>query len=334
MISLPRTLAASVRVLGLVLLFALLAEQGLRVQKFGLAGFSPSEMESVKRLLMSEFGMEPSERILQLVGTHGLMPNTTGISMGEAFEVNNFGLRGEDVTREKPEGVFRVAAVGGSLTMGPSIPLAKTWTEVFEKKLNETRGDEPVWEVLNFGIPYTQRSLSRHFQRALYFQPDIIVWQIPSSSDAKEMRDNLALAAKFAKRHSIQVFAFALDKQTHTAASNQYFELLPPLGVEYGPEHYIYPSDSHPDSFIHKRYGMRLFRRIDSRREKVLEIRAASEIDFTSSYEPVKDPVPWKNPHQGFWHSYLAKRFTQSFAVTRTNFTTLPERLPWSDKAK
>ena len=334
MIALRRTLSASIRVLGLVLLFALIAEQGLRVQKYGLAGFSPSEMDSVEKLLMSEFGMEPPERTARLVGSHGLLPNTTGVSMGEAFEVNNFGLRGEDVTREKPEGVFRVAAIGGSLTMGPSVPLAETWTEVFEKKLNETRGDEPVWEVLNFGIPNTRRCLARHLQRAIYFKPDIIVWQIGSASDKKEMRDNLALAAKFAKRHSIQVFAFALENQRHLAASNQYFEILPPLRVQYGPEHYIYPSDAHPDSVINKRYGLRLFKRINLRREKLFAIHAASEIDFSSSYEPLKDPVPWKNPHKGFWHSYLEKRLIQSFAKTRSNISTLPERLPWAGTSK
>ena len=334
MIALRRTLSATVRFLGLVLLFALIAEQGVRVQKFGLAGFNPSEMNSIKRLLISEFGMEPPERVWKLIGLRGLMPNTTGYSMGEWFEVNNFGLRGEDTSREKPEGVFRVAILGGSLTMGAGVPLAETWPEIFEKRLNETRGDEPIWEVLNFGVPNTRRSLYRHLQRALYFQPDIILFQIKRAAKQKELRSILAVASSFASRHSIQVFAFALDKQRYSIPENKYFELLPPLRVEYGPKHYLYPSDEHPDSYIHAAYGKRLFKRIDSRREKLLKMHALSETDYRSEYSPVKHPVAYKTPDKGFWNSYLAARFTDSFSETRRNISTIGNRLPWSGRPK
>jgi hypothetical protein len=331
-----KVLWATLRTLGIVAGFFVIAESAMRVQRFALAGLDPWEMSTVKRVLMSEFGLEPPVRSQASVGSWGLMPNMVGWNKGERFEVNNLGLRGEDTTRERPDDVLRVAAIGGSLTMAAGVPLAETWTEALEARLNEELssplpGARRTWEVLNLGVPNTRRCLQRHLDRALYFEPDLILVQIGWVGSRQEFKKNFTLAARFARQHSIQVLAFALNDDEHVAPSNRFFTLLEPLDVSYGPEHYIYPSDDHPDGSIHEQYAERLLERIAERRQRLLRTVATIEPDHTTTYQPLR-PKPWGDPDRGFWHCYVWERLTTSFAVTRARVLTLGRRVPWSGR--
>jgi hypothetical protein len=328
-----RIFKSSLRVLGLLLVFACIAEQGLRIQKFGMAGFSRWEMSTITHVLMSDFAIEPPQRDQDTMGKWGLMPNTRGHSMGVPFEVNNFGLRGSDTTRAKPEGALRIAVVGGSLTMAAGVPLAKTWPEVLELKLNAAELVESEWEVLNLGVPNTRRCLAAQLERALYFEPDFILWQIGHLRSVRGMNHNLKTVAKFAESHSVQVFAFALDNKQLHSPSNPFYELLPPLDVEYGPENFVYPSDSHADAMIHGIYGKRVFARLQKRHKNMLAVLEKVKPIHNSTFKPL-DPNPWINPERGFSYSYLWERLRRSFTATSLRASTMDKRLPWNRVAK
>ena len=316
--SLPRSIVGPLRILGLLAAFFVVGETLMRVQRFGAAAFSPSEMNTVKRVLMSEFAIEPPHRDVRTIGSWGLMPNVVGRNKGERFEVNNLGLRGEDAPRAKPEGERRIAVVGGSLTMAAGVPLAQTWTETLERLLNDSGWGDGRWQVLNLGVPNTRRCLWRHLERALWLQPDLILWQVGWVGGDAEFAENFELAAGFAAEKHVPVLAFALNEDEHPkgeAARNDWFELMEPLSVLYGREHWIYPSDDHPDGVIHGRYAERVLERLEARRER-LDAWIAEEREPTPSRFRRPKLVPWKDPDRGFWHFHLAERAEASLGAT------------------
>jgi hypothetical protein len=82
-------------------------------------------------------------------------PNARGHVWGRTWvETNAHGLRGPEVTREKPAGVVRVGVFGDSATFGQGVTEAETYPRVLERLLNETAGPGARrYEVLNFGVP-------------------------------------------------------------------------------------------------------------------------------------------------------------------------------------
>ncbi|GJM21293.1 MAG: hypothetical protein DHS20C15_12080 [Planctomycetota bacterium] len=90
---------------------------------------------------------------------------------------NSHGFRGPEITREKPEGTFRVACLGGSSTYGhgPSSNRA-TWPFQLQLLLEKERGGKPV-EVLNAGTSgYSSfESLINLAIRVVEYDPDVVL---------------------------------------------------------------------------------------------------------------------------------------------------------------
>ena len=63
---------------------------------------------------------------------------------------NTWGFRERDFDLVKPEGVYRIAVIGDSITYGQGIEEADRFTNLLEKELNGKNGQ---YEVLNFGRP-------------------------------------------------------------------------------------------------------------------------------------------------------------------------------------
>jgi lysophospholipase L1-like esterase len=63
---------------------------------------------------------------------------------------NSHGLRDHEFALDKPEGEFRVLAMGDSFTFGAGVPLDDCWTEVLERGLSERLG-RPA-QVINAGF--------------------------------------------------------------------------------------------------------------------------------------------------------------------------------------
>lgn len=144
----------------------LLLELGLRfwVMNFG------TEQDRVAYVYSAD---EISARTLRFRGlpyvNYGLSPDYPGH--------NSLGYRGPEIQIPKPDGTFRIVALGGSTTYGI---LLDDWREAYpaqlEQVLRDTYGYEQV-EVINSGVPaYTTWETLVNFEfRVLDLQPDLVI---------------------------------------------------------------------------------------------------------------------------------------------------------------
>jgi len=92
---------------------------------------------------------------------------------------NRWGMRDEDCEQKKPAGVFRIALVGASNSMGFGVAVENTYAELVEDELNARfagKGHER-FEVLNFsvgGYDLTDR-LFVATEKIPAFEPDMII---------------------------------------------------------------------------------------------------------------------------------------------------------------
>lgn len=111
----------------------------------------------------------------------------TGPGYRTWVEYNSHGLRGPEVTREKPAGILRIAFIGDSFTEASEVPFHETWSHLLVEKLRERPG--LAVEGLNFGIKgySTVQSLARYTSFARSFTPDIVVYAVCGN----DWRENL-----------------------------------------------------------------------------------------------------------------------------------------------
>lgn len=102
---------------------------------------------------------------------------------GEHYKprINRFGFRGEDVSKQKPEDVIRVIALGASSTFGYQDRDDETYPYYLEQDLNasaEATDGARSFEVLNFGIPHLDSAqiLALFSSEALDFEPDVVTF--------------------------------------------------------------------------------------------------------------------------------------------------------------
>lgn len=100
-----------------------------------------------------------------------------------SFRVNSYGFRGEEFSREKPEGVTRIVCIGDSGTFG--IWFGERSSRHWDNYPGELRrilreeGDDSV-EVINAGVvgATSSHSLRQLLTRVLVLQPDILTVRI------------------------------------------------------------------------------------------------------------------------------------------------------------
>ena len=97
--------------------------------------------------------------------------------IGVPVYINNVGLRGPDITLEKPPGVFRILGVGDSITFGYGVRVEDTFLRTLEQDLNRSAPSHPRFEVINAGVPATGLEYYTHFieNEAQSMHPDLIV---------------------------------------------------------------------------------------------------------------------------------------------------------------
>jgi lysophospholipase L1-like esterase len=93
--------------------------------------------------------------------------------------INGAGFRDREFPILKAEGVFRIAAIGDSVTYGHECAQEATYPKQLERLLNANAGDTaPRYEVLNFGV--TGYNIPQVVERlrvlALDYQPDVILY--------------------------------------------------------------------------------------------------------------------------------------------------------------
>lgn len=109
------------------------------------------------------------------------------------IRINNFGLRGADVSAKKSS-ERRILFLGGSITLGWGVEQNKTITSKIQKKFNEKKYDV---EVLNAGIGNynATRYITRYFTNLEELQPtDIVIhYFLRDAENLKPAKQNILL---------------------------------------------------------------------------------------------------------------------------------------------
>lgn len=106
--------------------------------------------------------------------------NSYSVLMGVPVKINSKGLRDDEYTYKKPNGVYRVLVLGDSFALGWGVPLEKTFPKVLEQRLHEINKAEAKYrqvEVLNAGIGNYNTVQELAFLRleGLKYDPDEIL---------------------------------------------------------------------------------------------------------------------------------------------------------------
>jgi len=100
-------------------------------------------------------------------------PNT----QAQGWRINNVGFRGDDISPAKPQGVFRIVAMGGSTTFGLKVGDEMTYPRQLQKMLTAALRGEPKVQVVNAGVPgyTTAESLTSLCFKVLSLSPDVVI---------------------------------------------------------------------------------------------------------------------------------------------------------------
>jgi len=131
---------------------------------------------------VNQLGMEgaPNE-----VGTL-LRPGFTGayatMEYSTRVRVNSLGLRGGETALRKPDGTFRILALGDSFTFGQGVEEWQTWPSVLQERASAANGH---LDVINGG--FTGLSPSGYLRylrvRGLQLDPDLVIVQVFVGND-------------------------------------------------------------------------------------------------------------------------------------------------------
>jgi len=103
-----------------------------------------------------------------------LVPGSVAFEDDAWYRINKDGIRDRDYSLAKPNGIFRIAAVGDSSTFGFGLELEDTWPKQLERELQKTK---PHVEVINFGVMgyNTPQEAERIQDKVLKYSPDLII---------------------------------------------------------------------------------------------------------------------------------------------------------------
>lgn len=92
--------------------------------------------------------------------------------------ISSDGLRDREFARAKPPGVFRIVAIGDSVTFGQPREPAASWPKALERELNARAAPGTSFEVLNLGVTgYNGLQVAERLRvLGLAFAPDLVLY--------------------------------------------------------------------------------------------------------------------------------------------------------------
>lgn len=96
----------------------------------------------------------------------------------KGYTINSAGFRDYEYKVAKPEGTYRIIALGDSTTAGNGIPdVDKTYPKQLEKLLNGENQSGKHYEVLNFGVGgyHTMQEVETLRVKGLEYSPDLVL---------------------------------------------------------------------------------------------------------------------------------------------------------------
>lgn len=136
-------------------------------------------------------------------------PNRTGRSVSKEFStkwrINSQGLIGPECSYEKPEGTFRIVALGDSMTEAFQVEEKDSFVRLLERKLNSL--DDAGYEVLNFGVT-TYGTVKEYYvfeNKATRFNPDMVILAVFIGNDIDDnLNEEINPNAEFTKQQKIE----------------------------------------------------------------------------------------------------------------------------------
>ncbi|MDD5439536.1 MAG: SGNH/GDSL hydrolase family protein [Candidatus Omnitrophica bacterium] len=104
-------------------------------------------------------------------------------------EIISNGFRGEPFLPEKPDGVYRIIAMGGSTTWGGNASYRDSWPYLLEEMLNKNTGGRLRFEVINAGVcGYGSAQQYIRLNKEIFnYHPDMIIihsgWNLTGALD-------------------------------------------------------------------------------------------------------------------------------------------------------
>jgi lysophospholipase L1-like esterase len=162
---------ASVAVLLLVLEVALRVASSFEGERFDVLMDRPRVAEDRPLFLWDLIRRHPDDAVV-----YELRPGTRGRFHGHDMRINSLGMRGEEITRGKPTGTYRVLVLGDSQAFGWGVAQGEAFPAVVEDLLG-ARLSGPRVEVLNAGVPgYNTVQEVRVFElRFDALEPDLVL---------------------------------------------------------------------------------------------------------------------------------------------------------------
>ncbi|MBI3817662.1 MAG: SGNH/GDSL hydrolase family protein [Planctomycetes bacterium] len=96
-----------------------------------------------------------------------------------SIHINSLGMRGKELSADKPEGTYRIFCIGGSTTFGTSVSDdAHTYPSQLETMLNRTAPENMKYEVANCGVSgYTSvENLIQLELKLIDYRPDAVIF--------------------------------------------------------------------------------------------------------------------------------------------------------------
>ena len=104
---------------------------------------------------------------------------------GISVDINSHGLRGSEITYEKPINTFRILNLGDSVAMGWGTREEDTYGRQLEQLLNKQSNGVQHYEVINAGVPgwNLENALAYLQAEGLRYEPDLILLDITTVND-------------------------------------------------------------------------------------------------------------------------------------------------------
>lgn len=96
----------------------------------------------------------------------------------KGYSISSTGFRDYEYEETKPEGTYRIVALGDSTTVGNGVQdIDKTYAKVLEKLLNRDNNTSMHYEVLNMGVGgyHTMQEIETLRVKGLKFKPDLVL---------------------------------------------------------------------------------------------------------------------------------------------------------------
>jgi len=154
-----------------------------------------SHWSPVYDIEMSRYAMDVKTKSPNPLIGHVHRPNVEDDLMGVAVKINADGLRDRAYPIER-NASRRIIFLGDSLTFGWGVEKSKTFEEILETKLGETKPTE----IINFGTGNynTEQEVNLFFEKALKYKPDaVVVFYFINDAEPTPQKSDWELLGRF-----------------------------------------------------------------------------------------------------------------------------------------